>query len=72
MATIGFYLEKAMIRWIRMDVQHVRPIYQSMLEMAPSSFGYRNYYSLSEASLRLWMPKGHTEDVYIMATICFP
>ena len=57
--------------WIRMDVQHLRPIDQSMLEMAPSSFGYRNYYSLNEASLRLWMPKGHTEDGYILATIGF-
>ena len=71
-ATIGFSLGIAMTLWIRMDAQHLRPIDQSMLEMAPSSFGYRSYYSLNEASLRLWMPKGHTEDGYIMATICFP
>ena len=72
LATIGFSLGIAMILWIRMDVQHSRPIDHIMLEMAPSSFGYRNYYSLNEASLRLWMPKGHTEDGYIMTTICFP
>ena len=61
-----------MILWIRMDVQHVWPIDHSMLEMGPSSFVYRNYYSLDDASLRLWMPKGHTEDGCIMATIGFP
>ena len=37
----------------------------------PSSFGYMNYYSLNEASLRLCMPKGHTEDGYMLATIGF-
>ena len=62
LATIGFSLGIAMILWIRMDVQHLRPIDQSMLEMAPSSFGYRNYYSLDDARRRLRMPKGHTEE----------
>ena len=71
LATIGFSLGKVIILWIRMDVQHLKPIYQNMLEMAPYSFGYRNYYSLNEASLRLWMPKGHTEDGYMVATIGF-
>ena len=72
LATIGFSLGIAMILWIRMDVQHSRPIDQSMLEMAPSSFECRNYYSLNDASIRLWMPKGHPEDGYMLATIGFP
>ena len=72
MVTIGFSLEIAMVLWIRMHVQHLMPIDHNMLDMAPSSFGYGNYYSLDDASLRLWMPKGHTEDGYIMATIGFP
>ena len=71
MATIGFPLGKAMILWIRMDVQHLRPIDHSMLKMAPFSFGYRNCYSLNDASLRLGMPKGHPEDGYMVATIGF-
>jgi len=70
-ATIGFSLGIAMILWIRMDVQHLRPIDQSMLEMTPYSFGCRNYYSLNEARLRLGMPKGHPEDAYMVATIGF-
>ena len=60
-----------MIQWIRMDVQHLRPIDHSMLEMAPFSFGYRNCYSLNDASLRLGMPKGHPEDGYMVAIIGF-
>ena len=60
-----------MILWVRMDVQHLMPIDHSMLEMAPFSFGYRNYYSLDDASIRPCMPKGHPEDGCIVATIGF-
>ena len=71
LATIGFSLGIGMILWIRMDGQHLMPIDHSMLEMAPFSFGYRNCYSLNDASLRLGMPKGHPQDGYMVATIGF-
>ena len=55
-----FSLGKAMIMWIHLDVTHLKQPSQSVLEMTPSSFLYRNYYSLNKQALAFGCQKGHS------------